>query len=632
MNTGYFALKLGTSVVEYQNTEDFMIREIIQFTSELNEDVFSMGLEPSEGLHIFVELKKDGSLGKLSHQFYTKKEGELTPDLERSIFYQTHSALVSMNKPVDSKKKIHSASPYVVSFKKQAFDEVKERLRPYLKTAAETQLDDIERKAQENTLSRFQDIIEEKVFPEMLQWQREVIEKDRKKKVGIFSEMKDGQYVNIYLHGLSDETYQNAHRLYLDKRLFNTDAYNEQIEDNIFGVGDFRNGFNSKKPFLVHNTSHFYKNIGQRITQTDALILYKFDRLLTRNKILPNPLPLFIEKKELNGEMIRIIDQSEEKRNFHSIIHDLYEHHKNDLGNYYLLYHRGGDIIDYDFVSQFDYEIRNEVIQDLLLPDRDGGTIIIENVFQIESVFLQPIFNNALIVKITGEGYYRKYFDDIDPKYIKNSTTHNLILKYRKGFYDYIYKSRKQAISPGIFYEICYAQVRADIKADREFNEAYNIRLKMNLWFSLNHLFDPDNNNFGGKSMPTEIPALSKRIDMVINDTGQKEHFISDREFAFGAGQLIYYLNSQSERAEKTHAALNPFLEKVRLEQFQKAIAQLVKRYTHLLRGHGRVERLIAQVQGYTDLKESLESLHPYLMAGYFADSRIYQKKEEGEK
>ncbi|MBK7873831.1 MAG: hypothetical protein IPJ74_25820 [Saprospiraceae bacterium] len=91
--------------------------------------------------------------------------------------------------------------------------------------------------------------------------------------------------------------------------------------------------------------------------------MYEFQQVLPR-KFLPKPLPIFIFKEELQKEVIRIFNESGNTFRYKEIIEKLWDKYQNDFGNYYLLFWdntKDGVIFkDFDFVSKFDYELKDE--------------------------------------------------------------------------------------------------------------------------------------------------------------------------------------------------------------------------------------------------------------------------------
>lgn len=126
--------------------------------------------------------------------------------------------------------------------------------------------------------------------------------------------------------------------------------------------------------------------------------------------------------------------------------------------------------------------------------------------------------------------------------------------------------------------------------------------------------------------MPSTIPKLMEKMRAVANEGA---HFESPEEFAFGAGQAIYFLLEKSRAGNRTHALLEPFTQKTNLDLLKGEVARVFDRYKHEVSfGKGRFERLMREVMGYSGPAD-LKKLLPLLLAGYFADPVIYEKKEK---
>lgn len=222
-----------------------------------------------------------------------------------------------------------------------------------------------------------------------------------------------------------------------------------------------------------------------------------------------------------------------------------------------------------------------------------------------------------------------RYFDDIDynPKYIR-AVMFQLVLKYRKIFYDYIYKSKREAVTSTILHDIMQTGILDDLKQDKfkdnRHTKEFTIKEKLNIWFSLFEYFDQQKTEGGDETMASQVLELQGRMQQIANDS--TAHVENDNEFAYAAGQVIYYLLNQSEAGNKSHALLEPFLQKTDATQLRMAIARTFAQYKHAITFYkGRFEKLMAEVLSY-DLDSDLKSLLPMILAGYFADCVIYQK------
>ena len=626
-----------------------MIQEIVNYTKHLKENsphIFEQGLEPTKGLHIFVELDEDGNAinfpGEKGVDWDYYDETSITPFLKNIISYEQSSQRVgtTMNKAIDKKKQIVSCSPYVLSFKKEKlenekivgknFDKIKNLLPYYFEKSIQECLEKNEKsEILENKINSFKEFI--------LKELRNI------DKYEIFNEMKKSSFINLYLKNISISDYENAHDNYLKRNLFNKNDYNSdaEISKATYGLSNFFNGLNIKKPFLEHKTGSMFKGLSSRIQAKHAVFLNNFDILLKR-KVFPQPMPIFIDKNEFaNSEEILSIFKEDRALTYSQILKKIFN--KNDnriLQNYYLLYFNYKyELEDFDFVSKFRYSLKTDdkypEIKNIFELKKNNEIIPtknIKNIFQFEADIVKTIFNNSL-VKIKDDSFKASYFDEITPEYVSGGEPiYQMILKYRKAFYDYIYKSMTQAINSYMWDDIMWNSIIGDLRYDKMTDKGYHskeysIKDKLNIWFSLYNYFD---GNTRRKEMGSKIPQLLDKMKEVANN--ENVHFDTTEEFAFGAGQVIYYLFNQSKASERTHALLEPFIQKVKVEQLQNSIAQTVNTYKHELSfGQGRFERLMAEVLGfYTN--ENLKNYQRLLLAGYFAVPVIYEKKIEEKK
>jgi CRISPR-associated protein Csh1 len=151
----------------------------------------------------------------------------------------------------------------------------------------------------------------------------------------------------------------------------------------------------------------------------------------------------------------------------------------------------------------------------------------------------------------------------------------------------------------------------------------------MNLFLSLNIHFDINNKNFGGIDLPSKLNEYQIKIRSIFSD--DTNHLVSDDEFAFCCGQLIYYLLEKNESASKSHSLLEPFLSKTDISLLKKTIANTINKYKHALewvgRGKNRFERLASEVLSYEGTTDNISDYLPILLSGYFSSSLIYEKK-----
>ncbi len=346
-------------------------------------------------------------------------------------------------------------------------------------------------------------------------------------------------------------------------------------------------------------------------------------------------MPIFIDRKELNHHLITVYKEDGVK-SLGEMLRDILTLHNNeysDVGSYLLLNwantKKGLEFRDVDFVSNFRVVFEEPMVVQPVVNYAQGDyevpTLHCQTILDFEIIIVQKIFSNALVTRTKEGNYIRKYFDEISSEYCSDTTYQN-VLRYRKAFYDFIYKSRHEAITARMWFNILWSEICENIKQNKQFI----IRELLDILFSLNHHFDSTNSNFGGHSMPSLIPQLRDNVRAVIHSQGAK-HLESDEEFCYAAGQLMYMLVYANSSGNKSHALIEPYISKTQIKQFKLALANGIQRYSHafeiMANGKGRTESLAAEVLGY-DSEIDLKELLPITLAGYFSQSLVFEKTE----
>ncbi len=94
-----------------------MIKAIIEFMNNLDEDFKALAFKPSKGLHILINLNNDNS-AFIENYFYYDGEAELGSEMGMIAAFEKNSTYISMNQQqkFDNKQKIHSTSPFSLAF------------------------------------------------------------------------------------------------------------------------------------------------------------------------------------------------------------------------------------------------------------------------------------------------------------------------------------------------------------------------------------------------------------------------------------------------------------------------------------------------------------------------------------
>ncbi|MDO9153747.1 MAG: hypothetical protein Q7U47_08595 [Paludibacter sp.] len=643
-----------------------MIREIINFTENLIADIpdiMQWKVQPSKGLHVFIEIDENGqwtnkNLEKgIDYDYYDGKNQNILL-WYACINYQGVTDYITMNKvqKFDPKQKIHSCSPFSIAFNFNFNDDDKKEygIKNWKKGEKPT---DEEKLSNENLIREKRIEI---ILTRVLDYKKNAVKMffgdkdiytiylngffsncknilDYIQKIPEFKNLTNKDYLRIYLKSIPFEEQQTYYSKYLQSEIFNDD----KLTFKELGVTGFQTTFADKKPFLKHKTSSLINGVNQRYTREDALMLNNFEKLIKRkSKCLPNPLPIVIDNRELNKEIVKIFNSESEPLGYRELLIKLFNQtNKKYLPNYYLINYSntasGLVFNDIDFVPlfRFNFENNNEIFnvtQAGISKDKVFEVfqkIKFESIFDFERIVVREIFNNSLIV-IGENKFYTNYFGDIKPRNDNGGQLmYQMIMKYRKAFYNYIYKSQINAIDKLMFDEIMYNTILSNIKSDEikgRFEWNNTIKKKINIWFSLYNLFN--NNNLIENNMAAKVTELISKMSSVAKG---ETTFETSEEFAFGAGQIVSYLIDRSAASNKTYALLEPYLQKNKSNQLQDAIAQTIAVYKHDISVYkGKFERLASQVLT-DDCNTEMKPLLKYFLAGCFSPCVIYEKAEK---
>lgn len=630
-----------------------MIREIINFTNDLLADypkIEQVKKKPDPGLHVFVDIDKDGNwtnelLVKGKDYVYFNGKNTDIAMWNECIRYQEASAYITMNKvkSFDPKQKIHSCSPFSVAYNFNFNDEDKKSLG-IKKTKKGERLSDAEKKENNKKIKQERwKIVKESIeaykrnsmsiyqitgseYESMVNNFYKVYDniiENITKHVEEYDLLSEKDYIHVYLRSIPIEVQEEYHNNYVQDNLLNN-----KVNETTGTIG-FLTSYNSKKPFLNHLTGITPQGYNQLSSNDDALMLFKFEKMWKR-KCFPNPLPIIVDKRELNKKMVKLFNDIDKPFSYHEIIRELFaESNCKDKPCYYLLNSTGMQINDLDFVPIFRYELGRTIenIMESGYP-KDGKfeetpSVRLDNIFDFERVVARTIFNNAL-VKITDESYTTNYFGEINPKYVKGGHfMRQLIIKYRKAFYDFIYKSQQNAITASMFDDMMYESILSNVRYDKVktkyFSNNNNIKDKLNIWFSLYDYF-----NKNEIYMTSKVKELKDKIRAIAS--GEAD-ITSAEEFAFAAGQLVSYLLDRSVASDKDYSMLEPYLQKAKSAQLQDAIAHAITIYKHDIKIYkGKFENLASNVLADGSNVE-MKPLLKFFLAGCFCSCVIYEKR-----
>ena len=203
--------------------------------------------------------------------------------------------------------------------------------------------------------------------------------------------------------------------------------------------------------------------------------------------------------------------------------------------------------------------------------------------------------------------------------------------QYNKAIFDYIYKGKLEVINGYMFDDICISIIREQIKLNDDWDKTYKIKEKLALYLSLHKNFHK------GEDLATQIIELDKKMEQLIEN--EDTHLMSDNEFAYASGQLIWFILYQNQSSSKTHSLLDIFISKNKVNDFKIVITQNIQKYSHAFKFFNNknwFDKLASEVLAYELEQKTIKSLIPLIMAGYFSKNiikeKIDKKSEENKK
>ena len=551
---------------------------------------------PADGTYVVVKL--DGSILHQEIKFNKKTKAlELIPsNYEELKFYDYHSRLVSMDKPQDPKKIIHSNNYLSFWVKKESFHNGKfneEAIDRYFQAVKEP----LEKYKKAQEIALYQEVEKEVGVVDVA-----MVEKHRKwVQENIFEleaqgiPMQNKDYLKIFFEA-PRETYISEEKRYLYVKLFNNNDYNVSINSEIIGLPGNNLGYNSKKPYLEQMARKI--PVSTLLSTKEALLQKKFFEYLMnqathgRNNVYINleEGKVFAEEKgelpssDFTGLFLQIQKRTEAE----------------------ILYQ--DNIVAYKNTLQPAFHFEN------VLGKKD-----IKEEYKVYSAKkdLQRLINTIFF----SECLVLNYFTAPEDLSITDSDIKRNLLKIRGAIFTWLYKGQSSGIEKLLWKTGMELTKKSTAKgylqkAIRQFNLAIS--------FQKHHK--------GGENMAYSYEDINKELRRKINEEIEEAEWKieNDKEYFFAVGQLVSYFLSLSKAKEIMHSLANPFFNMTDQQQLKNKLQQMFKKYNHEIRkGTKRFNRLYAMISKY-DLEGKMDGNE--IVAGYLSDNLIYEKSKEDTK
>lgn len=573
-----------------------MLKECIEVFRKMLSDNNGLILDtyiPADGTYIIVNKAGDiQSCVDIIKDKKTKQIDRSVEDLGEIVLYDYNSVLVSMNKPIDSKKIIHSNNYLSFAVKKDSIltGKLTENIiDEYYDTLSNPLQKKYFRSKEASAICAEFEEEEGKPDLEKIEWIRKWIKDNIFHLSGIDFEQKN--YLKIFFEA-SREEYERENKRYLLPNIYNSNDYNITINDKIYGMPNDNLGMNAKKPFLSIKTR---KSPSPYLLDRDDVIdqKYFFDYLM--NLVSEGKYHIYIdtENNEIHGY-----------KNGNSP-------EQLDTG-YYIRIAKGkneAEIQEQDNISDY-RQILNKSFE-------------YKNVLNRYYDERYKVYDSRLAIgAIIDEIYFAKWLSgnytvDEGEIRINDEKLKQNILNSRKVIFDWVFKG----IDHGMKNTLEKAGLTA-VKNSLLNDYREQAMRQFNLMFSFRAYFSER----GDEKMGEIISNIRDKVGMKVKSSTVMP-IESDGEYYFCVGQLTKYLISQSKAKDITHSLLNPIINARNDKNLKKRLMQMYKKYNYQIKNtYKYTERLLAMVLGY-EPEDKVDQ--EKVLLGYACDNVLFKSIEE---
>ena len=547
---------------------------------------------PKDGTYILVNIESGKIIENLNIA-YDKKNKKIDGELNQYYSYirafDYYSNLVDMNKPMDSKKTIHSNQIYSFFIKKDSIREnklTKSIIEGYKKNLLnpEEKYNSKEAKELYKNIANKLPEIEKDTVEKIFSWietniNEDLLEDNKKDYLKIFFVESD---LDISL-----KLFKNEHKRYLIPNIFNSNDYNKKIEETIYGLSNNNMGLNAKKTFLENKTRKI--STPYLVDTEEILLQYAF-----YNYLLP-------EVKQ--GNYFIYFTENE-------IIPKTYKDAYPNGARYLLnaTYSKDVDIKNFNIISKSDSQEISINFREILHQKRkDSDEIEYGNLNRekIMNNINKILFYNSLL------GNFLASDGDLD---IKDIEIKKLLMKYRNAFYKWFYLNDETEVKKSVK-KIYLDAVMVAI----ENGHLFKANQQLDLGFCLEEYF------YKKSELMEEIMNIK---EIFLNHTLSEEdwEFLNDEEYFFAVGQVLAYINYMRNSKAKSLNFIKQLTFIKNPTILKEKIKKIIISYSHIFETKNKkINRTISNISLYQPKEIKID----ILLAGFTADIVFFKKREE---
>lgn len=581
---------------------------------------------PADGSYIIVDAE-----GKIKNyqdiKLDKKKRGTSEAVVKGSYFkeicfYDYHSKLISMNKPIDSKV-IHSNNYLSFAVKKESISsKLTEAIIDNYYDILKNPLEKKYKKSKE--ASKIYQNFEKEYSPVNI----EILEKCRSWiKQHIFSidklvqiDLGKKDYLKIFFEVFEVNEEDNKNRelfiqednRYIYPNIYNKSEYiinvKKKVYEDTYGLPYYGINMNRKKPFLKIKTR-----------KTFIPYLLDMDKALLQKQFFEYLMSLAVNGKnniyiDIKNYRIRAYSDQDERKDFSEI-----------SSGYYLRIQKG---------KELEIQVQDNIVdyQNKLLLNfyyQDFFKMNVEN-YPEYTKDIGIHSKRTSVGRLINEIFFSKYlltnyFTDASDISVKDSVLKRTIVMYRNVIFDWIYKGIDNN------FELAERRFALDLIKNALINN-YTLRAmtQLNLHWSFKDYFT-ELKQQGGEKMAEIATEIRESIKERVTSKEEVKMPINDKEYYYAVGQLAAYFISLSKAGKKSQSMINLVINISDDRVLKERLIQLYKKYNYAIDHYNvRFKNLFAMILGYKpDAQTDRQTKDEMILFGYMDSNSIYTKKEE---
>lgn len=579
-----------------------MLNECLQVFKKLleeqGEDLILRDYIPADGTYVLVN--KDYKIKSTVEIKLDKKTGEI----DRSAvyyndicYYDYYSKLISMNKPQDPMKIIHSNNFYSFWVKKENIANGKltnEIIDKYYKILEEPILKYEKGKSAELyqvVIERLGDV-DKFILQKNKAWIKENIF-SIDKLINVDLEKKD--YLKIFFEAEYPE-YEKEGKRYFIPNIYNSNNYNIKVKGKVLGLPDNNQGMNSKKTFLSVKTR---KVAMPYLLDENEVMIQKqlFDYLMN-----------FVNTGKYN------VYVDLERNEFTACRND--EFPIGSICGFFLRLQKGkneAEIHYQDVIPFYNNNLEKEMKYVNFIHNHIGKHPEYEMEYHSYNKLsdLEKLVDNIFFSKMLRNNY----FTESEKLSITDERLKRNLLMHRLELFSWFHiKNEVNIVS--VIDKVSMEAIKASIIYDNLWRAERQINLRLSLIEYIGK---------GEKDMADFSVNMRENLKKkIISDVSTG--LDSDAEYYYAVGQLTRYYLYLNKSSKKNESLVNPILNAKNNETIKYKLLQYYKKYNYCISlGSKKADTLYKMILGY----ETEEKVKQDMICMGFVDNNIVLEKKE---